>query len=394
MQVLPPTTPPPAATAGTTTSPASGGDGDDGFLAILAEALTAVSDQLDGAAGDDDAVAEESATADDPAESAVVDQTTGPGAVPATFPTTGDADAAGILDEPRGDDRPTDHSLVDGSDSHTLPASVPALPTPTPPTAVSDDDDPVGHVQAQPSPAVDGRADAGSPPVDLAGTTGTDAEGPVVAPLRVPSWVASADEPTSTPAGARSEPAALGTMPVAGPAATGTVTTPSPAPAQPASVAAAMAAADVASFEAIEAESPWEQLATVVRPLRQMADGTHRLSLQLRPAELGAVHLEVALEDGRLSLRATAENLATRDVLAASLPDLRAALARSGIDLGSLDVGDQTFGADPGETEQGGGIPAPARSGSRPQPGAAVADSTPALDPSADGGPSRLDLTL
>ena len=90
----------------------------------------------------------------------------------------------------------------------------------------------------------------------------------------------------------------------------------------------------------------WEQVATVVRPLRLAADGSHRLALQLTPDELGTVHLEVALRDGRLSVHAVAETSAARDALAGSLPQLRATLTSSGIDLGNLDVSDGSAGSD------------------------------------------------
>lgn len=118
----------------------------------------------------------------------------------------------------------------------------------------------------------------------------------------------------------------------------------------------------------------WEQVATVVRPLRLGADGAHRLAVQLRPDELGTVHLEVALRDGRFSLHAVAETGAARDVLSQSLPQLRAALTSAGIDLGTLDVStgssssDTDGGGDPDGTDLTGRVDRPSNPTGPPAP--------------------------
>jgi hypothetical protein len=186
-----------------------------------------------------------------------------------------------------------------------------------------------------------------------AGSAVATADAPSLGTLgefRIPAWIIAQHEEQvqaevtrlADASGAAASPAATATA-TATAAATATATA-EPTPSMP-SVSGQTAAATLTA----DGDNPWEQLANVVRPLRQLPDGSHRIALQLRPAELGVVHLEVAFEDGRLSLRAVAENLATREVLAAALPELRAELSKSGIDLGSLDVGDQTFGADAGD---------------------------------------------
>ena len=107
--------------------------------------------------------------------------------------------------------------------------------------------------------------------------------------------------------------------------------------------------ADVAPSEATPAPSapsgdsapltPAQQVAAALREVRQLTDGSHRLSLQLHPEELGAVQLEIALRDGRLHLRAVAETEATRGLLTNSLPELRGELNEAGVATGSLEVG-------------------------------------------------------
>ena len=158
------------------------------------------------------------------------------------------------------------------------------------------------------------------------------------------------------------------------------------------SVASAMFEAEL---EALEADDPWQQVARVVRPLRQLADGSHRIALQLRPAELGSVHIEVALEDGRLSMRAVTDTVAARDALVAALPELRGELTRSGIDLGSLDVGEETASGDSqaGQSGRGESADQADTDGSAPVRSGSSDDANP-TDQHRGAIPGRLDLTL
>jgi flagellar hook-length control protein FliK len=260
--------------------------------------------------------------------------------------------------------------------------------------------DPVEPVDAPDASTTSAEPEAGqSVPAPVESAVPARASGRLDAPEPADAPRSSAVAPDS------SEPAA---SPAAGPATattapanpvelTGAAPIPAPAPTPTPTVQNATALAPFdAELAALEADDPWQQLATVVRPLRQLADGTHRISLQLRPAELGTVHLEVALEDGRLSLRAVTEHAATRDLLAASMPELRSELSRSGIDLGSLDVGqDTTDGTD----RRGAGVlGTPTREVSATRTGSAGADPLPAAasaDHTTDGtAVGRLDLTL
>jgi flagellar hook-length control protein FliK len=89
--------------------------------------------------------------------------------------------------------------------------------------------------------------------------------------------------------------------------------------------------------------SAWQQVAGAVRPLR-LADGSHQVNLQLHPAELGSVHVEVALREGRISLHLVAETAAARQALQQSLPELRADLEAAGLRTDALQVGAQASG--------------------------------------------------
>ncbi|MEM9200518.1 MAG: flagellar hook-length control protein FliK [Actinomycetota bacterium] len=217
-------------------------------------------------------------------------------------------------------------------------------------------------------PVVDPVIDASAVAEPEQATVASDAEEIEPAPTTV---VASADlEPTieepvdaapspSTQTGPEGEPAAdLDASPVSlearpsAPAPTsatidgaGTaLTEPPPAPVDPAAtVIDPMAAADAAE---LDTPPPAQQIAQALRDVRRLADGSHRLSLQLYPEELGVVQLEVALRDGQLHLRAATELDSTRRLLNASLPELREQLSDAGVSAGSLEVGPETAGGD------------------------------------------------
>lgn len=83
-----------------------------------------------------------------------------------------------------------------------------------------------------------------------------------------------------------------------------------------------------------------DQLVSHVSPLLDGPDGTHELTIELAPAELGRVRLEVTLDDGVLHVRLHAEDPTSRRLLAGTMGELRATLAQAGIHAGELDVGD------------------------------------------------------
>ena len=97
------------------------------------------------------------------------------------------------------------------------------------------------------------------------------------------------------------------------------------------------------------AESPAAQVMRVIAPLRHAADGSYRLAVQLHPAELGRVSLDIELRQGSVHLRIDAENDQARDALRAALPDLRRELEASGFRTGALDLGSRSDGGSPGQ---------------------------------------------
>jgi flagellar hook-length control protein FliK len=78
--------------------------------------------------------------------------------------------------------------------------------------------------------------------------------------------------------------------------------------------------------------------------LKQFSDGTHRLSIQMRPDDLGTVNVEFALTKGTLHLHVVAESSSARDAISGSLSQLRAEIEASGVRTGSFGVGAQASG--------------------------------------------------
>ncbi len=80
------------------------------------------------------------------------------------------------------------------------------------------------------------------------------------------------------------------------------------------------------------------QLVEAVEPLRHRADGSYDMTIELHPAELGAVRVRAVLENGSIQLHIHAERAATQDMLQNSLATLRTALNDAGLNTSHLSV--------------------------------------------------------
>jgi flagellar hook-length control protein FliK len=85
-------------------------------------------------------------------------------------------------------------------------------------------------------------------------------------------------------------------------------------------------------------EPPHQQVVSHVTPLLHGPDGDYRVSVRLHPHELGAVQVDVQLQDGRVHLRLQAETETGLETLRESLPALRRELEAAGVSAGSLDL--------------------------------------------------------
>jgi flagellar hook-length control protein FliK len=79
-------------------------------------------------------------------------------------------------------------------------------------------------------------------------------------------------------------------------------------------------------------------VATHIVPLRLEADGIHRLTVHLHPADLGPVSLVAEIRDGTVAMQLAGSTEAARDALRAALPDLRRELTDSGFRDCQLDL--------------------------------------------------------
>lgn len=112
---------------------------------------------------------------------------------------------------------------------------------------------------------------------------------------------------------------------------------PTPAPTAPANATPVAPTSPPAAPPAMP--SPAHQLVAIVAPLRVRADGTTRLTLGLRPEHLGAVDVEVRIENGVVHLHVRAEQPATVELLRDSIDDLRGQLSQRGVAAGDVSVG-------------------------------------------------------
>jgi flagellar hook-length control protein FliK len=174
--------------------------------------------------------------------------------------------------------------------------------------------------------------------------------------------------PVNPAAGTAADPAAA-----LGPAAAAGVTGPQPtAPAAP----AAPAAGTPPPATPMPAP-PAAQLAMRIAPLRLDADGVHRLTVNLHPADLGPVQVVAEIRNGDISVQLTGTTDEGTAAMRDALADLRRELEDSGFGNCSLDLRQGTAqqeqarqqfaaagnGAGRGDTAAAPAAPAPAESG-------------------------------
>ncbi|MEZ5245778.1 MAG: flagellar hook-length control protein FliK [Acidimicrobiales bacterium] len=272
-----------------------------------------------------------------------------PSAVPAIDESTGVVDASILATSAV----PTDANAVasdpapvtDAADAPSLSSTV-ADPSVVSTVAVANEavesDDAIGDASTIAESVPAGPAVVLSPS-SSADTTEAVAVEPAVDAVESPSGSVAADAVVDAGAPAASADALHASdspQPTVQPAAMNT-----PAPRSDAAVTDVADVLPAPSVPVPDA-SPTQQVAEALREVRRLADGSHRLSLQLHPEELGAVQLEVAIRDGRLHVRAVAETEAARSALEKNLPELRSDLRDAGVRAGSLEVGPDASGRD------------------------------------------------
>ena len=94
----------------------------------------------------------------------------------------------------------------------------------------------------------------------------------------------------------------------------------------------------------------------VGRQLSQaLRNGDNQLTLQLRPPELGSLHIEMEIQNNVLKIGLAAERQATREMLMANVNELKTALSEHGIELNKVDVQlNYNFNQSMAQEQQGG----------------------------------------
>ena len=131
---------------------------------------------------------------------------------------------------------------------------------------------------------------------------------------------------------------------------------------------------------------PATQVAMQIVPLRLDADGVHRLTVNLHPADLGPVQVVAEIRNGEIDIQLSGSTDAGTEALREALDDLRRQLLDSGFSNCSLDLRQGS----PQQDQPGQRMPARGNAGgSRDLPAAAPVEAAP-TNPGGDNG--RLDI--
>ena len=194
-------------------------------------------------------------------------------------------------------------------------------------------------------------ADVGAgAPVPLIATESAEAGSAVRTPGRV--TVDLAERVNDVAAIPAQEQAPATTTSSAAPVAAARHADPPPAPTPPqapvSTTAAAPAAAPQHAAPAAQQAGPppavHSQILSAMTPALQRRDGSYSVELQLDPASLGRVRVQVAIAGGEVSLHLASGDAGTRDLLRQHADQLRHQLTESGFGRSSVDVGDGSRG--------------------------------------------------
>jgi flagellar hook-length control protein FliK len=133
--------------------------------------------------------------------------------------------------------------------------------------------------------------------------------------------------------------------------------------------------------------SPAQQVAMLLTPLRRGPDGTHRLTIELNPDNLGPISVVAEVRGGAIAVQLHGSTEAGRAALHAALPELRQDLLDAGFGACSLDLQQGDL-----DRQQGGRTPQqqqPESQRSWPAPQPSAATGLPEPEP-VTAGPSRI----
>lgn len=121
----------------------------------------------------------------------------------------------------------------------------------------------------------------------------------------------------------------------------------------PATTAATSPTAPAVTYQS-QAAPLHQQVAGPILQLRAHGDGTHRMMIELHPADLGQVNVEVRIREGQLSIALAGGSDEARDSIRASLPELRAELSSAGLGQVAVSVDSGAAGNNASPQQQAG----------------------------------------
>lgn len=187
-----------------------------------------------------------------------------------------------------------------------------------------------------------------APATPVASTTTATSTAPVSVPSTPAAPTTNAPDVPAAGTGAAPVPTApvpgvehRGTRPDAGPdLIQPTVATAPPVAPAPVQAPGPTAPATPTGPPAPAIPTATSQLVAVLAPLRARSDGTTKLSLSLRPEELGRVNVDLRIERGTVHVTLRAEQPTTVELLRDTIDDLRGQLHDRGISTGEFSVGE------------------------------------------------------
>jgi flagellar hook-length control protein FliK len=136
---------------------------------------------------------------------------------------------------------------------------------------------------------------------------------------------------------------------------------------------------------------PATQLAVRIAPLFLDADGVHRLTVHLHPADLGPVQVVAEIRNGEISVQLSGATDAGNDALRNALDDLRRELDKAGFSSTTLDLRQGGAGQQDQAARQQSGLPANGRTSTIPDASDPVPVTPQPVGPDPDG---RLDIKV
>jgi len=149
--------------------------------------------------------------------------------------------------------------------------------------------------------------------------------------VSVPHETATTVTPQTGPVASAQSPAHVQSSPGLASAGMGLATLPVTSfQAHPAPVPAAVTVPAQASPASTATASQSQQILSILSPVLNRPNGTHQISIEMHPADLGTIQATVTVQSGHVTVELHADHPGARQALGTALPDLRQQLGSGG----------------------------------------------------------------